>query len=92
MPPSGANLQHDRARGNAAYCGWSATFALTHEFLGYTLGVSRPGVTVAARTLRHAGLIDYHRPGVTVLDRPDLEAAACACYATIHDGFTRLLG
>ena len=53
---------------------------------------SRSNVTIAARALQHAGLIDYHRGVVTILDRDGLEAAACECYATIRDEFIRLLG
>ena len=68
------------------------TFHLTHEFLGYMLGVARPSVTLAARMLQHAGLITYHRGIVTILDRPGLEATACECYALITAEFARLLG
>ncbi len=77
-------LTHDRAGAD--------TFQLTHEFLGYMLGATRPSVTLAARALQHAGLITYHRGVVTVLDRLGLEAAACECYALITDEYTRLLG
>jgi CRP-like cAMP-binding protein len=67
------------------------TFHLTHEFLGYMLGVRRASVSVALATLQHAGLINYHRGEVTILDRPGLEAAACGCYQIISDEYTRLL-
>jgi CRP-like cAMP-binding protein len=53
---------------------------LTHEALGQLLGVRRVGVTVAARGLQGAGIIDYQRGALRVLDRPALEAHACACY------------
>ena len=49
-------------------------------------------MTIAAQTLQHVGLITYRRGIVTVLDRPDLEAAVCERYATIRDEFTRLAG
>ena len=70
----------------------AATFPLTHEFLGYMLGVRRASVTLAAGALQRAGLIAYHRGVITVLDRPGLEAAACECYAIIRGHFERLLG
>jgi CRP-like cAMP-binding protein len=57
-------------------------FHVTHEFLAYMLGVRRVGVTVAAGALQRAGLIRYHRGELTVLDRPGLAAAACACYGS----------
>jgi CRP-like cAMP-binding protein len=70
----------------------TATFALTHEFLGYMLGVRRPTVTLAVAVLQRAGLLTYHRGVVTIRDRPGLEAAACECYASIVGEYTRLLG
>jgi CRP-like cAMP-binding protein len=77
-------LTHDRAGRD--------TFQLTHEFLGYMLGVTRPAVTLAARVLQQAGLITYHRGIITILDRPGLEAAACECYEIISTEFARQLG
>lgn len=75
-------LTHDRVGAD--------TFPLSHEFLGYMLGVRRPSVTVAMGTLQRAGLLTYHRGIVTVLDRPGLEAASCECYAIIHRAFAAL--
>ena len=63
----------------------SDTFPLTHEFLAMMLGVQRTGVSVAANTLKNAGLIDYSRGLVTITDRAGLEAAACECYASNED-------
>jgi CRP-like cAMP-binding protein len=68
------------------------TFPLTHEYLGYMLGVRRPGVTVAMGALQNAGLIAYHRGEVTILDRDGLENAVCACYRIIVAEHARLLG
>jgi CRP-like cAMP-binding protein len=70
----------------------AAVFPMTHDFLAEMLGVRRPGVSVAAEALRHAGLITYRRGKVTVLDRPGLEAASCECYRLIRERFDRLPG
>lgn len=66
-------MSHDRADADS--------FHVTHEFLSYMLGVRRVGITMAAGALQRSGVITYHRGQLTVLDRPGLEAAACACYA-----------
>jgi hypothetical protein len=49
------------------------------------------GVTEAARRLQVAGLIQYRRGHITVLDRPRLEARACECYQVVKAEFDRLL-
>jgi CRP-like cAMP-binding protein len=63
---------------------------LTQEFISNMLGTRRSGVTVAAGILRQAGLIDYRRGSISILDRDSLEHTACECYATIRDRFNRL--
>jgi len=68
------------------------SFRITHEFLGYMLGVRRVGVTEAAGTLQREGLIEYHRGQLTVLDRGGLEAAACSCYETDAQVYIDWLG
>jgi CRP-like cAMP-binding protein len=55
-------------------------FPLTQEFVAMMLGAARPTVSLIAGTLQSAGLIEYHRGQVTVLDREKLEAASCECY------------
>lgn len=60
-------------------------FRMTQEFLGHMLGVRRVGVTKAAQALQKRGLIIYNRGAITVLNRPGLEAAACACYGVVKD-------
>lgn len=69
----------------------SDVLQLTHEFLAIMLGVRRPSVTLAAASLRKAGLINYTRGKITVLDRAGLEAASCECYAAIHASYARQL-
>jgi CRP-like cAMP-binding protein len=69
-----------------------ATFPLTQEFLAMMLGVQRPSVTAVARQLQQAGLIEYQRGLIRVLDRPGLEATSCECYGVISREMDRLLG
>jgi CRP-like cAMP-binding protein len=65
-------------------------FHLSHEFLAMMLGSTRPTVTVVARTLQKAGIIDYTHGHMTILDRSALEAASCECYASVKAHFDRL--
>jgi hypothetical protein len=48
-------------------------------------------VTEAAGKLQTAGLINYSRGQITVLNRPRLEAQACECYGVVKKEFDRLL-
>jgi CRP-like cAMP-binding protein len=64
---------------------------MTQELIANMLGVRREGVTEAAGKLQQAGLIEYHRGHITVLDRSGLEARACECYAVVKKEFDRLL-
>ncbi|HTU71549.1 MAG TPA: Crp/Fnr family transcriptional regulator [Candidatus Baltobacteraceae bacterium] len=75
-------IAHDNALGDS--------FPLTHEFLAMMLGVQRASVSIAARGLQRAGLIDYGRGRVTVVDRRALENAACECYGTLREQFDSL--
>jgi CRP-like cAMP-binding protein len=65
---------------------------LTQEILSEMLGVRRASVTTAAGTLQKAGLIEYRRGKIKVLDRAGLEAATCECYSVVRREFERLLG
>ncbi len=74
---------HDRANGEE--------FQLTQEFLADMLGVTRPSVSVAAKTLQAAGLITYRRGRVAILDRAGLEEASCECYSVVRQEYERLM-
>jgi CRP-like cAMP-binding protein len=67
-------------------------FLLTHEFLGMMLGVRRTTVTDVMGSLQKAGLIQYRRGHVTILDREALRERACECYDISRLEFDRLLG
>jgi len=63
---------------------------VTHEFLAQMLGTGRPSVSLAAGVLQKAGTIENSRGSVRILNRPELESAACECYRAIQD-FNRTL-
>ena len=52
----------------------------TQEFLGMMLGARRTTVSLVAGTLQRAGLIEYSRGKVKILNREGLEDTACDCY------------
>lgn len=58
---------------------------VTHEVIGEMLGVRRSGVTVAAGTLREAGLIEYSRGHIIILNRKGMEEQTCECYRVTRD-------
>jgi CRP-like cAMP-binding protein len=64
---------------------------MTQELIANMLGVRREGVTEAAGNVQRAGLIEYQRGHITVLDRAGLEARTCECYAVVKKEFDRLL-
>lgn len=59
---------------------------LTQEFLAQMLGARRSTVTIAASNLQRAGMIEYHRGSIRILDRERLIDTACEC-----DGMIRRL-
>ena len=64
---------------------------MTQEMIANMLGVRREGVTEAAGKLQAAGLIEYSRGKITVLERARLEARVCECYAVVKKEYDRLL-
>jgi CRP-like cAMP-binding protein len=67
-------------------------FPLTHEFLAQMLGVRRATVTEVAGALQAAGVIEYSRGIVRVVNRKGLEDTSCECYGIVKAEFDRLLG
>lgn len=64
---------------------------MTQELLSNMLGVRREGVTEAAGKLQRAGLIQYSRGRITILDRHALEERVCECYGVVKKEYERLL-
>lgn len=75
---------HDRSGG--------PHLSLTQDMIAVLLGVRRSTVSVAAGELQRAGIIDYHRGHITIVDRVGLEHAACGCYQTVVDEYRHLMG
>jgi CRP-like cAMP-binding protein len=69
----------------------SNDLVMTQELIANMLGVRREGVTEAAGKLQLAGLIQYSRGHITVLDRLGVEARSCECYAVVKAESDRLL-
>jgi CRP-like cAMP-binding protein len=69
----------------------TSELSMTQELIANMLGVRREGVTEAAGKLQVAGLIQYRRGKITVLDRPRLESRSCECYQVVKTEFDRLL-
>ena len=74
-------MTHDRVSSNE--------FRITQEFLALMLGVRRVGVSVAMSALRDRKVIAYRRGIITILDQGGLVAAACGCYKTVKDTYSR---
>jgi CRP-like cAMP-binding protein len=69
----------------------SNELVMTQELIANMLGVRREGVTEAAGKLQAEGLIHYSRGRIQVLDRDQLEARVCECYAVVKKEYDRLL-
>ena len=76
-------LSLDRLSGNE--------LVMTQELIANMLGVRREGVTEGALKLQKAGLIQYSRGHITVLNRQGLEERTCECYAVVKKEYDRLL-
>ena len=63
---------------------------LTQEFLAQMLAVRRPTVSEVAGVLQGAGIIEYHRGLIRILDRARLEHDACECYGIVRAELDRV--
>ena len=77
-------ITHDRLRGSE--------FFLTQEFIADMLGVHRPSVSLVAGAFQTAGIIEYKRGRINILNRQALEEASCECYDAVRSRFKRVLG
>ncbi len=70
----------------------SPTIEITQESLSELLGTKRVTIVAAAGGLQRAGLIEYSRGRIRIVDHDGLEEIACDCYSTIkaiHEGLYR---
>ena len=65
---------------------------LTHDFLSQMLGVHRSSLTLVARRLQEAGLINYRHGSIQLRDVKALRDVSCECYAAMNAHFSRLIG
>ena len=63
---------------------------LTHEFLAHMLGVQRTSVSTIAVELQRAGIINYRRGHIEIVDFDRLKAAACECYRVMEAEYAEL--
>jgi CRP-like cAMP-binding protein len=67
-------------------------FVTDHRSIAAMLGVRRVGISETAHRLRAAGLIDYRRGRMSILDKPELEKKSCECYRFIRQEYENLQG
>jgi len=74
---------HDRVR--------KPELSLSHEFLGYMLGVRRAGISEALKQFALQGLVTTGGGKVVIRDRKGVEQVACECYRTVQNETKRLM-
>jgi CRP-like cAMP-binding protein len=85
------NTEQQLARWLLMMCDYAGDeLALTHDLIALTLGVRRAGVTEAANGFRNAGVIDYRRGHIQIVDHGGLQAIACECYAAVKKEYDAL--
>ena len=97
MQSASCNARHDVEQRLAR---WLLTLAdrsgrtslpFIHHAAAAMLGVQRPTVTLAARMMQTAKLIDYRRGTLEILDRTGLTEIACECYGIIRSTYDAVL-
>jgi CRP-like cAMP-binding protein len=64
---------------------------MTQALIAHMLGVPLEGATEGALRLQTAGLIDYTRGRIQILNRDGLERRTCECYSVVKKEYARLL-
>jgi CRP-like cAMP-binding protein len=68
----------------------SPSFTLTQDYMAVMTGVQRTTISAMAAALKKAGVIDYSRGQVVILDQQALKARACECYVQMEGQFQDL--
>lgn len=68
-----------------------AQLQLTQETLSQMLGVQRTSLVRVVAALRAAGMIDYRRGKLEILDRTRLEQISCECYEAVRRHYDKVL-
>lgn len=88
---AGCNAKHDAEQRLAHWLllcadrAHSNTFLISQEFLAEMLGTRRTTVTMAAISLKKAGIIRYTRGRLQILNVEGLQKRSCECYAVIKN-------
>lgn len=70
----------------------SRDLTITQESVAHMLGVQRASVSQFASGLQEAGLIQYRRGRITIVDKSGLERMACGCYRAFRDTQLEMVG
>lgn len=65
----------------------SPSFTITHHWLAYMLGTSRPALSHELARLADESVVDQRRGSIRILDRRRLEEVSCECYAHVQAAF-----
>jgi Mn-dependent DtxR family transcriptional regulator len=63
----------------------SEAIGLTQESLAHMMGVQRSAVSLCAHQLQVAGLIQYSRGNIRIMNRDGMEESACECYQATRE-------
>lgn len=70
----------------------SDDLSFTQESLAEMLGVQRSSVSPVAQNMQGAGIIEYSRANIRIMDSERLHAVACECYDMVNQRYNTLLG
>jgi CRP-like cAMP-binding protein len=91
MQSAGCNARHSLEQRLARWlliCADRANarrFELAQEYLAIMLGATRSSVSIAAGSLKAAGLVGYERGHLRIVNAAGLRRRACECYLAVKD-------